>query len=330
MEQPAGGILGGVYLLFKYCSVRQRISIGKVKDNVDILTRLIYISVPISLGATVGSVMSLIDSALVPQKLLQAGFDYKEATILYGQLTGKAFVLVNVPLTISMALCASIVPIIAECYILNRKYELVGKVHLAIKFSMVIGIPSFLGLYFLALPVMQLLFPGHSEGFEILKYSSISIPFIVISQTTTAILQGVGRYIRPVINLMIGCIIKTMLTIILVPIPNINIYGAVIGSICGYLIAALLNMKVLRKTLNISINYYNILVKPLYASVLMIISVLVIYSYTYNYTLSNIIACLAAVFSGILIYSILIIVMRIFSYDYFKNKLLKYKRRGIK
>lgn len=90
------------------------------------------------------------------------------------------------------------------------------------------------------------------------------------------------------------------------------------------------NMKVLRKTLNISINYYNILVKPLYASVLMIISVLVIYSYTYNYTLSNIIACLAAVFSGILIYSILIIVMRIFSYDYFKNKLLKYKRRGIK
>ena len=44
--------------------------------------------------------MSVIDSVLVPQKLLQAGFTYKESTILYGQLTGKAFVLINVPLTL--------------------------------------------------------------------------------------------------------------------------------------------------------------------------------------------------------------------------------------
>ncbi|PRR77191.1 Stage V sporulation protein B [Clostridium liquoris] len=326
----AGGILGGIYLFIKYVSTRREINVRKVGDNLEILTRLIYISIPISLGATVGSIMSLIDSALVPQKLLQAGFDYKEATILYGQLTGKAFVLVNVPLTVSMALCASLVPIIAECYILNRKYELIEKTHLAIKFSMVIAIPSFLGLFFLALPVMRLLFPGHSEGFQILKYLSISIPFIVLCQASTAILQGVGRYIRPVINLVIGCIIKIILTIILVPIPSINIYGAVIGSIIGYFISAVLNMKDLRKTLSVSINYYNILIKPLYAGVIMIIGVLFIFTYTYNYTLSNTIACLAAVFSGILIYSILIIVMGIFSYDYFKSKFSKYKRRGIR
>ena len=89
-------------------------------------------------------------------------------------------------------------------------------------------------------------------------------------------------------------------------------------------------MKDLRKTLSVSINYYNILIKPLYAGVIMIIGVLFIFTYTYNYTLSNTIACLAAVFSGILIYSILIIVMGIFSYDYFKSKFSKYKRRGIR
>ncbi|WP_125154110.1 putative polysaccharide biosynthesis protein [Clostridium rectalis] len=323
----AGGIFGGIYLFFRYMSIKRELNINKVKDNLFILTKLIYISIPISLGATVGSIMSLIDSALVPQKLLEAGYSYKQATILYGQLTGKAFVLVNVPLTISIALCASIVPIIAEFYILNRKGELVEKVNLAIKFSMVIALPSFLGLFFLSAPVMRLLFPGHSQGYEILKYLSISIPFIIITQTTTAILQGVGRYLRPVLNLVIGCIVKIIITVTLVPIPDLNIYGAVVGSIMGYLISSILNIRCLKQTLKISLNYYEIMIKPMYASVIMIIGVIYIYITAFDYTWSNALACLIAVFSGILIYSILIVLMRIFSYSYFKHKFLKYKRR---
>ena len=71
--------------------------------------------------------MSLIDSILVPQKLLQAGFHKTKATILYAQLTGKASVIVNIPLTLSMALCTSLIPIIAECYILKKKEEIKNK-----------------------------------------------------------------------------------------------------------------------------------------------------------------------------------------------------------
>ena len=68
---------------------------------------------------------------------------------------------------------------------------------------------------------MKFIFPGRFEGIEILKYLSLTIPFIIITQTTTAILQGTGNYIKPVINLLIGCIIKIVLTWILVP------YGAI-------------------------------------------------------------------------------------------------------
>src|SRR5699024_6576040 len=136
-------VLGNIYLYSKYKSVKSELNVKIVKDDLDILSKLIYISIPISLGATVSSIMSLIDSALVPGKLVQGGLSYKEAAILYGQLTGKAFVLINVPLTVSMALCTSIVPIIAEYYILNRRNDLVHKVNQAIKFSTVISIPSF-------------------------------------------------------------------------------------------------------------------------------------------------------------------------------------------
>ena len=40
---------------------------------------------------------------------------------------------------------------------------------------------------------MKLIFPGKYEGFEILKYLSITIPFVILTQTTTSILQGVGK-----------------------------------------------------------------------------------------------------------------------------------------
>lgn len=318
----AGGMLGGMYLISKYIKVRKSYNIKRVKSNEGILWRLIYIAIPISLGATVGTIMSLIDSVLVPQKLLEAGFTYKDSTILYGQLTGKASVLVNLPLTLSMALCASIVPIIAETYVLGRKFEVKNKVEIAVKISSVIALPSLAGLFFLAYPIMSLIFPGHNEGYEILQYLSISIPFIVLAQTSTAILQATGHYIRPVINLIIGCIIKVILTIALVSIPKINIYGAVIATISAYVVSSLLNMISLNRKLGISTNYNEAIVKPAYASIIMIIGVLISYKFLYNKTLSNGISCLISVFLGIIIYVLLIIIFGVFKYDYLKRRLL--------
>lgn len=319
----AGGILGGSYLIIKYFIVKREFRIKKVKNDSEILNSLLYIAVPISLGAAVGSIMALIDSILVQQKLLLAGFTMTEVTILYGQLTGKAFVLINVPLTLSMALCASIVPAIAEAHVLHNNREVLKRVQLAIRLSSTIGLPSLLGLFFMASPILNLIFPGQAQGFEILKYLSITIPFIILAQITTAILQGVGKYMAPVINLSIGCIVKVIITLILVPMPNINVYGAVIGSIAGYAIISILNISLLKRTLRTKINYYDAIVKPGYASLIMITAVVFLYKYVYNYTMSNGIACVLSISIGISIYGIFIFIFGIFDYGYLKRKILR-------
>lgn len=323
----AGAVLGNIYLYSKYKSVKSELNVKIVKDDLDILSKLIYISIPISLGATVSSIMSLIDSALVPGKLVQGGLSYKEAAILYGQLTGKAFVLINVPLTVSMALCTSIVPIIAEYYILNRRNDLVHKVNQAIKFSTVISIPSFIGLFFLSKPIMSLLFIGNYEGFKILKYLSISIPFIALCQTFTSILQGIGIYVIPVINLLIGCVAKFFITRSLVPIENINVYGAVIGTILGYSISTILNIICVKRMLKVKIEYKKVILKPLLASFIMIFGVIISYNIIYKITLKNSISCLISILFGIIIYSILVMMLNIFEYRHVKNKIYRYKRR---
>lgn len=316
-----GALIALLYLLVKYSKVKKELGIRRVKTNSKVLTQILRAAIPISIGATVGTIMSLIDSILVPQQLLKAGIENSVA--LYGQLTGKASVLVNLPLTLSMAICTSLIPIIAENYMLNRRGEMQSKINAAMKLSVVIALPSTLGLYFLAEPIMKLVFFQRYEGIEILKYLSLSIPFIIVTQTTTAILQATNYYFRPVINLIIGCIVKIILTWILVAIPGVNIYGAVIASISAYIIVTLLNIISLKNKIKINISIYDSFIRPLYASITMITVVLLSYKFIMIKTSSISISCLFSVFMGIIIYIIAILVFKVFEIDEIKNRIAR-------
>jgi len=319
----AGGIFGGIYLFSRFMKIRPQLYTKKLKKDNKVLSKLLHIAIPISLGATVGTVMSLIDSVIVPQKLLEAGLTYKDSLILYGQLTGKAFVLINVPLTLSIALCASIVPAISEQYVLGLREEMKSKIDIALKFSAVIALPSLCGLYFMAEPILKLVFPGHSDGHLILQYLALSIPFIIFAQCTTAILQATGEVRAPVYNLVIGCIVKVVITYILVPIPNINIYGAVIGTFVGYIVASSLNIITLRRKQNIKMSLYNIIIKPAFASIIMIIGVVFIYWYAYNITKSNGISCIISIASGAAVYATFIVMFGVLEIKYIKKRILR-------
>ncbi len=318
-----GAAFGSLYLYSKYKKTKKYYGIKKVKVNSEIMELILKIAIPISLGATVGTIMNLIDSILVPQKLLEAGLTAVQATILYSQLTGKAAVIVNIPLTLSMAVCTSLIPAIAESYVLKRKVEVKNKINMSLKLGMIIALPCFLGLFFMSEPIMKLIFPGRYEGFEILKYLSITIPFIILTQTTTSILQGTGNYIKPIINLLIGCIIKIILTWYLVSMPNINIYGAVMGSISAYLTASILNMVDLKLKLKMKFNFYHIIVKPIYASIGMIFAVILFYNKVDIGVYSSGIKCIISIFVGMVIYVILILLLRVFKITELKEKIRK-------
>ena len=316
-----GGILALAYLYIKYSEVRKENGIKKVKSNPEVLNKILQIAIPISIGTTVGTIMSLIDSILVPQKLLLSGISEANATILYGQLTGKASVLVNIPLTISMAIL--LVTTKLTTHILKKKKSMESKINMSMKLSTVIAFPSTLGLFFLAEPIMKLIFFKNYQGIEILRYLSLSIPFIIITQTSTSVLQASNHYIRPVINLFIGCLVKVLLTWYLVPIPKINIYGAVIASIGAYITVAMLNMISLKGKLKVTIDYYNCFFKPLAAALAMSAGVVMTYVKVMKSIESDSISCLLAIFVGIIIYMIAIMLLKVFRLEDIKGRLVK-------
>ncbi|MGH4118968.1 putative polysaccharide biosynthesis protein [Clostridium sp.] len=318
-----GGAMGSIYLYLTYLKSKKWMPVRSVAKRKHILTELGKAALPISMGAAVGTIMSLIDSVLVPQQLLKAGFTQLQSAVMYGQLTGKVFTLMNVPLALSVALCASLVPIIAEAFYLGRRGELVKRVDMAIKLSNVISLPSSLGMFFMAYPIMYLVFMKDAAGYEILQYISISIPFIILTQTSTAILQSIGNYMRPVYNLGIGCMVKIIVTYVLVSLSFVNIYGAVIGSILGYVTSCILNMYELKRNINMKVNIVSAFIKPAIAAIIMIIAVVFSSASVYNYTMSIGLSCIISIIIGIIVYLLFVFLLGIFEYEEIKKRFCK-------
>ena len=68
-------------------------------------------------------------------------------------------------------------------------------------------------------------------------------------------------------------------------------------------------------------NIKDVIIKPIFASILMIGTVLYLYTQALKYSGSNSISCLIAVFVGIIIYMISLFVLKIFSVEEIKGRL---------
>ncbi|HIU47384.1 MAG TPA: polysaccharide biosynthesis protein [Candidatus Fimadaptatus faecigallinarum] len=211
-----------------------------------IIKGVVSIAVPITIGASIMPLVGMTDTMIVINRLQDIGFAKDVATNLYGLFTGNVNTVVNMPQVLTVALSMALVPAITA-HMTARNYRAMKfTVRQGMKLAWMIGMPCFIGLLMLAKPVMRLLYSSYSaEDLNtmagLLRIMSLAIMFLSVVQTTTGILQGLGRIIVPVISLAIGAVFKVVINYVLVGVPSINIYGAPIGTIVCYAVAAGLN-----------------------------------------------------------------------------------------
>ena len=230
-----------------------------------ILKELLTIALPIIIGALVMPTMNMIDLALVMGRLEAAGFSNEVANSMYGQLTGMAATLINLPQVITSAIAVSLVPVISAAYAIGNREKLKHNTNLAIRVSLLIGLPAAVGLFVLSTPIIQLLYPNEpaaSVG-QLLAIMSIGVVFLSLIQSFTSVLQGMGRAHIPVINLFIGAGVKIVLTFVLTGISWLNVKGAAISTVSAYIVAATLDYISVRAFTNLKADFNLVILKPL-------------------------------------------------------------------
>lgn len=276
-----------------------------------LVKELLYIAIPITLGATIAPLMDSIDSAIFPTRLMDAGFSLVEANKLHGNLKGMAQTLINFPLVFLGAISMTLVPSIAEAAAIKDEHRLNLLTESGIKLSSLLAIPSTVGLFVLARPIMDLLYfsveeVSRASAASLLQVASIQLLFLGTIMSAGAILQGIGKPTLPAKNMLVGAIVKVILSYVLLGIRSINIYGMAISTIVCYAIAAGLNLYGVAKHAGIRISLSRYYIKPLIISIVM--GIFVYFSYgIFVAILSPKLATLISVLIGITVYGVLLI-----------------------
>ncbi|MGN1012621.1 MAG: polysaccharide biosynthesis C-terminal domain-containing protein [Clostridia bacterium] len=278
-----------------------------------IAKKLISYAIPISFGSVVSALAGLIDVVTVVDGLQKYGYDIVTANAKYGILSGKVDILLAVPLSINVAFSVALVPFISSAIARHRKDEATNKIRYSLKISSLIALPCTFGLFVLATPIFNMIFPNAPEGAYLLQIECWLLFFSVLSQTLTGALQGIGKLAVPGFALLVGTIIKYVLNVIFIPI-----YGEVVPAVTSIIYSStafLISAFVLFRTLKEKMPIKEVFVKPFIASALMGLSVFVSYKLFIFLKLGNTISTLCSIAIGVIVYAILVILLRALDKD---------------
>lgn len=269
-----GSFIAAVYLIIVYEKNKViRVPKGEKElyksrnTNKKILKRIVQVGLPLVICVGLQYSGDVIDLGIVKDRLLYSGLGDKVSNEKAALLSFYRTIL-GVPITLISALASTILPSISASYSLRNKKSVEDKMNYAFRFCYLVAVPSAIGLAVLNDDIFLLLFK-ENQGGSLLFYGSIVLILNATVLIQTSILQSVGKLYASTVFTMLGVVGKIITNYFLVGIPQINIYGAIVGNIMFFIIPLLLNYRLINKSLKVKVSLFKHIAKPFMASVLM-------------------------------------------------------------
>lgn len=259
---------------------------------------------PVILSTAIYNISETIDIGMFGSIMAAQGHSLKERSDLLGRFSSHYNVLINIPLAVANALGASLIPSLTAAVAVGNKKQIHSKIAMAIRFSMMIAIPSFVGFLVLANPILALLFNGNIDiSANMLRLGAITVVFYCMSTVTNAILQGLNKMTIPVKHGAISLGIHLVGLLIMLVIFKMGIYAVVASNIIFSLSMCILNARSLKHDAGYRQEVKNTFLIPSIASIVMGGVAFVIY-FLCNLVISQNVAVIIALIVAVLIYAV--------------------------
>ena len=283
-----------------------------------IFKELLSIAVPITLGALIMPIINTMDTVIVKNRLISIGYAQDAARSMFGQLSGMASPIINMPDAVTAAVCMSLVPVIADAKLRGDTDFVRKNTQLSVRYASLVGMPCAVGIFVLAQPIMLLFYPLQKEAAisaaSCLAAYAPGVALLAIHQALSGVLQGIGKQSIPVRNLFIGAVVKLIATYILCGIPEINVTGAAFGTVITYAISALLNYISAKKHTGVKMDLMLCIVKPLFASAAMGLCAWGAYKLAFPH-LGNAVSTLLSIAVAVVAYAVLVFLTKAITAD---------------
>ena len=242
----------------------------------DTTRELLKIAIPITLSSTILSIITSFSSKIYMGQLLASGVTQEAADTMRG-VHVMTQTIYNMPCAFITPITVSIIPAITAQITLKKYRQTRLTEESAIRITGIISMPCAVGLTVLARPITALLGRYHGElldlSTQMMTVLGISIVFNALVLVTTAIMQAHGNVNRPVVNMLIGGVMKLIVVYVLTGNRAIGIVGTPIGTLLSYVVICILNVFSIRALVQDPPKILKNLVRPLLAAGLMGVAV---------------------------------------------------------
>lgn len=287
----------------------------KVDSTGKIIKDILTIGIPIAFGACIMAILNSVDSKLCMNRLQSAaGFSYYEAKVLYG-VYGKAQTLFNLPAAFITPLTIAIVPEISAAIARGEKRRASVVAEDSMRISAVVSMPMGIGLLVLAFPIMEVLYPNsNAAGPGLLKIMGVASLFVCLVLMENAVLQASGHEKLTMVTMITGGLVKIATNWFLVARPEINIYGAPVGTLVSYIVMAAMNYIFLCRAFDDRPRLLKMFARPLTASLVMGAAAWAVYGVSARFIgagwLETAVCMLLGVLAAVIVYLVFIICLR--------------------
>lgn len=280
---------------------------GSLESYRTITKILFFTVVPVVVSSAIYNVNSVLDNGLLAYNFKSLGME-EEFISQWGVYTGKYHLLINVPMAVSNALSSSLIPSVSRAVATGDRRMVKKKVAAAIRFSLLIAIPSTVGLTVLAGPVNNLLFSGDNDlAVQMTLYGSIAVVFYSVSTVTNAILQGIDRMRLPIVHALTALVLHLAAMEVMVLVFHMGIFSMVFANILFAVIMCFLNHRSIRKILGYRQEVKKTILLPAAASAVMGAAAVGVYKLIHLGIQSNAVCTLGAVAAAMAVYGVLLV-----------------------
>ncbi len=259
--------------------------------------QLISLAIPFAISSLVFNLTTFIDGWTIQNRLmavLQTDFDtvaamFPEVIAIKGYTAADAeafksylfgaydtvLEIKNIIPTFTLAFGISSLHLITEAWTVKNMERAGHLIHNVLKFILLLSLPAGLGMVALSEDLLVLIYGNNAATAPAIPYIApilmaygISVCFLTLSQPITNILQGIEQVTVPIKSMAAGAAVKIIANFILVSIPSVNIYGAVVGSFLCNVVIDLWGLLVIKKMTGMKYDIKGLVVKPLICSVL--------------------------------------------------------------
>lgn len=219
------------------------------------MKELFSVSVPLTLSGVILPLSQFADSLLMVN-LIKSRYGTALATANYGLLSGTVSPLINLPVMLTISLGMAVIPGISAGLASRDISSIKTKSDMCIKLAVLVGVPFVLVYLLAGDSLINLFYPTLSDAYSataatLLRIEAVSVLSLSLNQIFTSLLQALGKAAQAVKILALCVGIKTVLSLILLPVMGIA--GGAVASTVAFFINAIITGILLSKNIGVSV-----------------------------------------------------------------------------